>query len=371
MLQGQWIGRLDGDPCGLVVLDADQDGNLFRGSACLFPDDRNIPNTLARLERIEDSFHAKEVPIFPVDHAGRIIGFDNLANVFPVAIHSHSAEISMQRSGNKIAVSFKTSIGTFGQGELKWSDVSKPSRLQPIAKVSDWKTFKEYVSAETAKKHYHVMFRGQPCTRRLRTSFHRTNRSDLDRYIIEDIPLLRRYLSPSMRHFFDMNDPVQVGAFYNLIQHHGYPTPLLDWTYSPYIAAYFAYATADHKETSAVRIFQFESHSWQKNVQPQVPFVANVRPHFSIIELLGIENPRMIPQQALSTLTNIDDVETYIMGYESRMSEQFLSVIDLPIEEQSLALSELALMGINGATLFPGLDTSCGFLRSRMFAAQT
>jgi hypothetical protein len=33
--------------------------------------------------------------------------------------------------------------------------------------------------------------------------------------------------------------------------------------------------------------------------------------HFSMSEFLAIENERMIPQQAVSAITNIDDIETY------------------------------------------------------------
>jgi hypothetical protein len=35
-----------------------------------------------------------------------------------------------------------------------------------------------------------------------------------------------------------------------------------------------------------------------------------------LLDALAIENTRMIPQQALSTITNVDDIESYIQGTE-------------------------------------------------------
>lgn len=74
----------------------------------------------------------------------------------------------------------------------------------------------------------------------------------------------------------------------------------------------------------------------------------------------------MIPQQAASTLTNIDDVESYIMSMESP-GKTYLSAIDLPVHDRERVLQELRYMGITAGSMFPGLDGACEELKERNF----
>ena len=152
---------------------------------------------------------------------------------------------------------------------------------------------------------------------RLRTSFHRTGRADVQRFLDEDVQTLHKHLSARTKHVFNLNIPNENGAFFNLVQHHGYPTPLLDWTYSPYVAAFFAYRSLSNEDAlkstdeQKVRIIVFDQAEW-KNDFIQLNLLACSGLHFSVKEFLAIENERMIPQQAASTVTNIDDIESYV-----------------------------------------------------------
>jgi hypothetical protein len=187
----------------------------------------------------------------------------------------------------------------------------------------------------------------------------------------QDIQVLHRQLSAKTKHLFNLDNPKENGAFFSLVQHHSYPTPLLDWTFSPYVAAFFAYRGISNieaskaKETEKVRIFVFDQEKW-KTDWVQLQMLSPASPHLSLGEFLAIENDRTIPQQAASTVTNIDDIESYIKTKETD-EKKYLWAIDLPIRDRSQVVRELNYMNITAGSLFPGLDGACEELKEQFF----
>jgi hypothetical protein len=195
---------------------------------------------------------------------------------------------------------------------------------------------------------------------------------DLYRFLNQDISALHKQLSARTKHYFDLQVPDQNGAFFNFVQHHGYPTPLLDWSYSPYVAAFFAFREISNtdaqncKDDDYARIYVFNQDLWKRRLG-QLQQLLTSMPHFSIQEFHSINNERMIPQQAVSSVTNIDDIETYILGRQQN-GDQFLTAIDIKKKERKKVMLELQYMGITAGSLFPGIDGACEEMRERNFS---
>lgn len=52
-------------------------------------------------------------------------------------------------------------------------------------------------------------------------------------------------------------NPPQGYPFMIYLRHHGFPSPLLDWTMSPYVAAFFAFESKPPTEEENVAIYSF------------------------------------------------------------------------------------------------------------------
>lgn len=368
---GQWTGDSHGDPPGRVVLDLDFDPatQASVGIAYLFsPDPINMPSAFAevKINSSRQKFSLISNPR-PFDaRVGRILNLQEIATHFRDVSFPEKVEIKFERvSRDKLLIEWVTEFGTIGKGELQRSRLPIVSTRTSDPNVRSWNDYKEVISKFNFRD---FVFRGQSRAFPLQTTFHRSNRKVLPRYLNDDIQILHRSITGRINHIFNLDRPDELGAMLNLAQHHGFPTPLLDWTYSPFVAAWFAFQSGviGRKKGDKVRICCLNRTGFLRFSQFQnLTFTI---PHISILEALAIENDRAIPQQGLLMLTNMQDVEAHIGQLERSNGSALLTAYDLPIEDTKDAMNDLAMMGITRSTLMPGVESICLDLKDRLFS---
>lgn len=365
-MRGQWLGSYSGAAVGKVMINIDEVDDHFEGVAYLNPSTTNIPASVAYLSTPNKGTDQDATAyIFPIDPRTGFQGkWEEIKALYGEGVvHSSEAKVKLRVRENKLHVDAVSDIGVTFSAVLDKPSGNSESKIQ--GRRMSWSDFKSHISSISK---FSYLFRGQQKPWSLCTSFHRRGRYRMSEFTSKDVRQLHQRLSAITTHFFDLTVPDQNGAFFNLLQHHGYPTPLLDWSHSPYVAAFFAFRDRPigYDGDEVVRIYIFNNQEWQKRYR-QIQNLDPPFPHLSVMEFIAIDNPRLVPQQSVTTVTNLHDIEAYVLEKETETGIQFLNAIDIPANEREVAMRELRFMGITAGSMFPSIDGVCEELRERNF----
>ncbi|MBS1721403.1 MAG: FRG domain-containing protein [Armatimonadetes bacterium] len=229
-----------------------------------------------------------------------------------------------------------------------------------VFSFDDWASFSFYIQKRMTQYHRYI-YRGQrEAEWPLETSFEREcnkygiSEAVREKRLKEHLEGFRQAIRGREEGHVDKSDDDEVWV---LGQHYGLATPLLDWTKSPFVAAYFAFHSPEPSETELRAVWGFYPNRLVK-----AGLVKVIDPESSF-------NSRLLSQRGV--LTKVEkpgSIEEHIMGvYNGKLSRKNgIMKFLIPDREREIALKALNQMNINHMSLFPDLEGASQYSNLRL-----
>ena len=139
------------------------------------------------------------------------------------------------------------------------------------------------------------------------------------------------------------------GPWWALARQYGLRTPLLDWSYSPFVAAFFAYAESSSENDSNGRaVYALHRESLSKEEKSDTVFR---------LEDVPLDEPRMLNQRGLYTVHYTEmNLVAWVRATPQLHGRAVVIRFILKDQDRLEGLKALNKMNINHRTLFPDLD---------------